>query len=151
MLGLSVFGLVWLRLLFCLIGSFPRVEPELPKWQKLSSGLVKTILYMLMIIMPLAGWLILSAEGKPIPFFGLQIPALINENKAVAELTKEIHTTFGTVGYFLIGLHAIAALYHHFFLRDNTLRRMLPLESKLSPTSAKSQPAVASNKRSACT
>jgi P-type Ca2+ transporter type 2C len=146
MLGLSVFGLVWLRLLFCLIGSFPQSEPELPKWQKLSSGLVKTILYMLMIIMPLAGWLILSAEGKPIPFFGLQIPALINENKAVAELTKEIHTTFGTVGYFLIGLHAIAALYHHFILRDNTLRRMLPIGSKLSPTSVKSQPAVASNK-----
>jgi Ca2+-transporting ATPase len=146
MLGLSVFGLVCLRLLFCLIGSFPQSEPELPKWQKLSSGLIKTILYMLMIIMPLAGWLILSAEGKPIPFFGLQIPVLINENKAVAELTKEIHTTFGTVGYFLIGLHAIAALYHHFVVRDNTLMRMLPIGSKLSPTSVKSQPAVASNK-----
>ena len=145
MLGLSVFGLVWLRLLFCLIGSFPQMETELPKWQKLSSGLIKTILYLLMFIMPLAGWLILSAEGKAIPFFGLQFPALINENKAVAELTKEIHITFGTVGYFLIGLHAIAALYHHFILRDSTLRRMLPIGSKLSPTFTTSQPAVASN------
>ncbi len=143
MLGLSVFGLVWFRLLFWLIGSFPQIEPELHKWQKLSSLLVKIILYLLMILMPLAGWLMLSAEGKSIPFFGLQIPALINENKSVAELIKEIHTTFGTVGYFLIGLHAIAALYHHYISRDNTLRNMLPLGSKLSPTSSKSQPAVA--------
>ena len=146
MLGLSVFVLVWFRLLFCLTGFFPRIEPELSQWQKLSSGLVKTMLYIMMIVMPFAGWLILSAEAKPIPFFGLQIPALINENKAVAELIKQIHTTFGMVGYYLIGLHAIAALYHHYFLRDNTLRRMLPIGSKLSPTVTKSQPAVASQK-----
>ncbi len=144
MLGLSVFVLAWFRLLFYLIGSFPQIEPELPTWQKLTSGLVKIMLYVLMIMMPLAGWLMLSAEGKFIPFFGLQIPALIDENKAVAELIKEIHTTFGTLGYFLIGLHAIAALFHHYVSRDNTLRRMLPMGSKLSPTSTKSQPAVAS-------
>ncbi len=144
MLGLSVFVLAWFRLLFYLIGSFPQIEPELPTWQKLTSGLVKIMLYVLMIMMPLAGWLMLSAEGKLIPFFGLQIPALIDENKAVAELIKEIHTTFGTLGYFLIGLHAIAALFHHYVSRDNTLRRMLPMGSKLSPTSTKSQPAVAS-------
>jgi P-type Ca2+ transporter type 2C len=137
-LGLSVFVLVWLRLLFNLFGSFPQIEPELPQWQKLSSGLVKTILYIMMIVMPLAGWLILSTEGKPVLFFGLQIPSLLNENKVVAELTKEIHTAFGTVGYFLIGLHAIAALFHHFVLRDNTLQRILPIKAKLKPKSVNS-------------
>jgi cytochrome b561 len=79
-----------------------------------------------MISMPLAGWLMLSAAGKTIPFFGLQWPALIGESKNVAEFIKEIHETGGTVGYFLIGFHAAAALFHHYVLHDGTLRRMLP-------------------------
>jgi cytochrome b561 len=124
MLGLSVFALVWLRLLANWTGHFPRIEPEFPKWQKQSARLMHLALYALMIFMPLAGWLLLSAAGKPIPFFGLQLPALISESKNTADFIKEIHETVGTVGYFLIGLHAAAALFHHFILRDNTLRRM---------------------------
>ncbi|MBK8817271.1 MAG: HAD-IC family P-type ATPase [Methylococcaceae bacterium] len=131
MLGLSVFVLVWLRLLSIITAPSPRIDPELPKWQKLSAALIQSALYMLMIAMPLAGWLILSAQGKPIPFFGLQLPALINESKDVAELTQEIHETVGTVGYFLIALHAAAALFHHYFVRDNTLRRLLPTNSRI--------------------
>jgi P-type Ca2+ transporter type 2C len=142
MLGLSVFVLVWLRLLLTLTSPFPQIKSESPKWQKISARVIQLTLYVLMIIMPLAGWLILSAEGKPIPFFGLQLPALVNENKNLAELTKEIHGTVGTVGYFLIGLHAAAALFHHYVLRDNILRRMLPTEPNLSPTLATSQPVV---------
>ncbi|HEX7952210.1 MAG TPA: cytochrome b/b6 domain-containing protein, partial [Burkholderiales bacterium] len=68
----------------------------------------------------------LSAAGKPIPFFGLQLPALVGESKDLAELFKEVHETGATAGYFLIGLHAAAALYHHYIVRDDTLRRMLP-------------------------
>jgi len=99
--------------------------------------------YALMILMPLAGWLMLSAQGKPIPFFGLQLPALISESKELAKLIKEIHSTAGTVGYFLIGLHALAALFHHFVLRDNTLRRMLPIRPGSKPVPAASQPVAA--------
>ena len=124
MLGLSVFALVWLRLLANMTGHIPRIGPELPKWQKQSARLMHLALYALMIFMPLAGWLLLSAAGKPIPFFGLQLPALIDESKNTADFIKEIHETVGTVGYFLIGLHAVAALFHHFILRDNMLRRM---------------------------
>ncbi|MGZ8227853.1 MAG: cytochrome b [Methylococcaceae bacterium] len=126
MLGLSVFVLVWLRLAPSLGGAFPRIEPDPPMWQKRSARLMYIALYVLMIGMPLAGWLMLSAEGKPIPFFGLELPALIGESKEVAELIKEVHQTAGKTGYFLIGFHAAAALFHHFVLRDNTLRRMLP-------------------------
>lgn len=143
MLGLSVFVLVWLRLLSNMTGHFPRIEPDPPRWQKLSGRLMHVALYALMIFMPLAGWLILSAEGKPIPYFGLQLPALISESKNVAKLIKEIHATAGTVGYFLIGLHAVAALFHHFVLRDNTLRRMLPTRGGSKPTLASAQPTMA--------
>ena len=135
-LGLSVFVLVWLRLLCFVMGLFPQIKPELPKWQKLLSRLIQMALYLLMIVMPMAGWLILSAEGEPILFFGLQLPSLIYENKEVAKLTKEIHTTFGKAGYFLIGFHAIAALYHHYVQSDNTLQRMLPIFPNIKSTSA---------------
>jgi cytochrome b561 len=85
---------------------------------------VEFALYVLMIGLPLLGWVMLSAEGEPIPFFGVQLPALVGANEALAERTKEVHETLATVGYFLIGLHAIAALFHHYVQRDNTLRRM---------------------------
>ena len=126
MLGLSVFVLAALRLLLHLTAPVPRIEPDPPVWQKRSARLMHVALYALMIGMPLAGWLLLSAAGKPIPFFGLHLPALIGESKNLAGLIKEIHEIGGTVGYFLIGLHAAAALFHHYFIHDNTLRRMLP-------------------------
>ncbi len=126
MLGLSVLILALLRLMLQITEMVPKIEPDPLKWQKLSAKLMKVALYALMIGMPLAGWLILSANGKPIPFFGLQLPALIGESKTTAELIKEIHEAGATVGYFLIGLHAIAALFHHYVVRDNTLKRILP-------------------------
>jgi cytochrome b561 len=79
-----------------------------------------------MIAMPLLGWLALSAAGKPIPFFGLDLPALTGPDKDFAHSVEEIHETIGTIGYYLIGLHAAAALFHHYFLRDDTMLRMLP-------------------------
>lgn len=83
-------------------------------------------LYGLLIGMPIAGWLILSGEGQIIPFFGLELPALMSPNKELAHQIEELHETMGKVGYFLIGLHAVAGLYHHYVVKDNTLRRMLP-------------------------
>jgi cytochrome b561 len=126
MLGLSVLVLVALRLLVHLANPIPRIQPEPPRWQHLSARLVHIALYGFMVGMPLAGWLLLSAEGKPIPFFGLELPALIAENRDFAHLIEEIHETGGTVGYFLVGIHAAAALFHHYVLKDNTLLRMLP-------------------------
>lgn len=129
MLGLSVFVLVWLRLLARVIGPNPRITPEPAQWMALAAKLMHLALYALMIGMPLAGWLLLSAAGKPIPFFGLQLPALIAENKSLAGTIKEVHEAGGTIGYIIIGLHAAAALFHHYWIRDNTLRRMLPGQS----------------------
>jgi cytochrome b561 len=80
-----------------------------------------------MIVMPLLGWMILSGEGKPVPFFGMQLPALITENKELARQLEEIHELGGNIGYALVGLHAAAALVHHYFNHDNTLIRMLPI------------------------
>lgn len=126
MLGMLVFVLVWLRLAARLSGPTPAILPEPPGLQQRSSKLLHLALYLLMIGMPLTGWLMLSAAGKPIPFFGLELPALIGENKGLAKQVKEVHEFVGTTGYFLIGLHTVAALYHHYIKHDNTLTRMLP-------------------------
>jgi cytochrome b561 len=126
MLGLSVLILAVLRLVLTATSPVPRVASDTPAWLRLSAKLMHYALYALMIGMPLAGWLILSAAGKPIPFFGWQLPPLLAADKALADSIQEIHEAGATVGYFLIGLHAAAALFHHYVLRDGTLLRMLP-------------------------
>ena len=126
MLGLSVFVLVLVRISARVVGGTPPISPQPPKWQNILAKITHFGLYALMIGMPIGGWLILSASGKPIPYFGLELPALVGPNKALAEQIEEIHETIGTVGYYLIGLHALAALFHHYVVKDNTLRRMMP-------------------------
>ena len=126
MLGLCVLVLVVFRAVMHFIGTAPRIQPDPPEWQTVLARLMHFALYVLMFAMPLLGWLTLSAEGKIIPFFGLQIPPLVVESKSIAEWAKEFHETGGTIGYFLIGAHAAAALFHHYIMRDNTLLRMLP-------------------------
>jgi cytochrome b561 len=125
-LGLSVFVLIWIRVVARVLTVTPPIEPSLPTWQTWLSKAVHLALYVFMIGMPLGGWLILSGEGKAIPFYGFSLPALIQENKPLAESIEEIHETVGTIGYFLIGLHVLAGLFHHYIRRDNTLIRMLP-------------------------
>ncbi|MDI1272886.1 cytochrome b [Polaromonas sp.] len=126
MLGLSVLMLVAVRMVLRLSSATPPIQPAPPRWQVVPSRLMLVALYALMIGMPLLGWLTLSAEGQAIPFFFVQLPALVNESKSVAKWAKDLHETGAGIGYFLIGMHAAAALFHHYFVRDNTLRRMLP-------------------------
>jgi superoxide oxidase len=125
MLGLSVLALVLVRIAVNVTKTAPAIVPQPPKWQMLSAKGMHLALYALMVCLPILGWFLLSASGKPIPFFGLQLPALVAANKELAGTIKEIHETGGTMGYFLIGLHALAGLYHHYFVKDNTLLRMM--------------------------
>lgn len=124
--GLSVFALVWLRMAVRFSSPQPKILPEPPRWQEISANVMHYGLYALMIGLPLLGWLTVSAEGKSIDFIGLQLPALIVENKATAKLFEEAHEVIGKLGYFMIGLHAVMALVHHYWVKDNTLIRMLP-------------------------
>lgn len=123
MLGLSVFGLVALRLV-ARMGFPPRSRPR--SWADRLASAVHLALYGIMIAMPILGWLALSADGKAVPFFGLQLPPLVGPNEALAGQVEEVHETVGTLGYWLVGVHAAAALFHHYVLRDGVLRRMLP-------------------------
>ncbi len=126
-LGIGVFGLVLLRLgVRFYAGTAPRIAPPIPQWQKYSAVAVHIALYLFMLGMPLLGWFAVSAKGAPIVFYGLQLPALIGADKLLYDSLKSIHGLIGTIGYYLIGVHAAAALLHHYVMRDDTLRRMLP-------------------------
>ena len=126
MFGLTVLLLVLIRVVARVTGGTPPINPDPPEWQTLIARLTHFALYAFMIAMPIAGWVILSASGKAIPFYGLALPALVGPDKALAEQVKELHETVATIGYFLVGLHAVAALFHHYIVKDDTLRRMMP-------------------------
>ena len=126
MLGLTVPMLLALRLAARALGQTPKISPPLSNWQCRLASAMHLALYVFMFAMPILGWLTLSAAGKPIPFFGLELPALVAADKDFSRQVLEIHETGAVLGYGFIGLHAAAALYHHYFLRDNTLQRMLP-------------------------
>lgn len=126
MFGLLVFALVWLRLFLRLRYAAPPIVPTPAAWQRLASRAVHVLLHAFMIGMPLAGWMVLGAAGKPIPFFGLHLPPLTGEDKALAGYVVGIHEKVGTAGYGIIGLHALAGLVHHYVRKDDALLRMLP-------------------------
>lgn len=130
MLGLVVFGLVFVRLAALAVYRIPSIAPQPPAWQHRMAKAMHLALWLFLIAMPLLGWCMLSAQGKPIPFFGPELPALIGPDKALGHNLEEIHETVGNIGYWLIGLHAAAALFHHYFMRDDALLRMLPWGGK---------------------
>ena len=126
-LGICVLALVALRLLARLLsGPAPGITPALPRWQQRLGTAMHIALYVFMLSMPVLGWLVLSAKGDPVSLLGLQLPALLGQDKPLSRSLKEIHETIGTIGYALIGLHAAAAIAHHYLMHDNTLLRMLP-------------------------
>lgn len=124
--GLLVFGLVWLRLLVRIFSRAPAIQPTPPRWQAQLASAVHVALYALMIALPLSGWLMLNADGKAVTWFGFELPTLVAASRPLARSIKEVHEAIASVGYALIGVHAAAALFHHYVLRDNTLRLMLP-------------------------
>lgn len=129
MLGLAVFAVVLLRVTWAWRFPVLPLAPVPPAWQRGLARVMHLLLYAFLLGMPLLGWITLSLKGKPVPFFGLELPALAAPDKAAGARLEEIHQTIGTLGYWLIGLHAAAALFHHYIVRDNSMRRMLPSRS----------------------
>ena len=82
-------------------------------------------LYILLLALPIMGFVFLQAGGKEVHFFSWVWPELITPNLAIKKIFKEAHEWLGNALYFLIGIHAASALWHHYILKDATLRRML--------------------------
>lgn len=126
MLGLLVLILVIARIYLRTLQVTPKINPPLSSMQALGAKAVHITLYLFMIGMPIFGWFVLSAAGKTIPFFGLELPALMDYDKPLAKTMEGWHKDIGAWGYYLIAFHAVAALIHHYVQKDDTLTRMLP-------------------------
>ncbi len=126
MLGMGVLLMVVLRLAARWNSPKPveTAASSAQTWAHRMATMGHLALYGFMLLMPLAGWLALSAAGKPIPFFGLELPALMGPNKAFAHDIKELHEVVGQLGYWLIGVHVAAALGHHYVIKDGLMSRM---------------------------
>lgn len=126
-LGLSVLALVAWRIALRVRRGVPAIHPPLPAWQALPAGLLHLLLYAFLIAMPVLGLLTAWTDGKVlyVPFSQLALPALVAPDPALAERLEDLHGSIGEFFYWVIGLHVLAALYHHFVRRDDTLRRMV--------------------------
>lgn len=93
---------------------------------RLAAGSTHVVLYVLLLVQPLLGWALSSAEGKPVHFLGLTLPALVASDEDLADTLTMWHQDVAWALLAFITLHAGAALWHHFVLRDRTLRMMLP-------------------------
>ena len=105
-------------------GKTPPIQPVPPPWQQLLAKLVALSLYGLLLAMPVIGYLLLNAEGTAPAIAGWQLPLLIDAQPGLAESLEGWHERIATAGYWLVGLHALAAVYHHHVRHDDTLLRM---------------------------
>jgi cytochrome b561 len=123
--GVTVFLLVWLRLAWRATNRPPALPEAMSPPMRLAAHAGHAALYGLMIVIPLSGWLMSSAKGVQTVWFGvLPIPDLIGRDKELGNLLKEAHEALNWLLMFTLGGHLSAALWHHFVLKDDTLRRM---------------------------
>ncbi|AJE98763.1 cytochrome b [Pandoraea apista] len=125
--GVMVLVLAVPRLLWRLIKGAPGPLPGQGWLVRASSGAVHLLLYLFLFAQPVLGYLTLNAGGHALMIPGLDIalPQFIGKDAELRRSIKDIHETIGNAFYWVIGLHALAALWHHYFRRDDTLRRML--------------------------
>jgi cytochrome b561 len=125
--GLTILALAILRLAWRWINPTPELPTTLKPYERALARFTHAMLYLLLFAMPLSGWMMSSARGFPVSWFGLfQLPDLVPKDKALYEGLLATHATLACVLGAVVALHVAAALKHHFYLRDDTLRRMLP-------------------------
>jgi len=124
-LGLAVFALAAWRLALRRRFAAPPITPAPAAWETGLSKLTHWAFYAFFLAMPVLGLLTLWTGGRSLMLpGGLLLASPLAENHALHEALEEVHTTIGEAFYWVIGLHVIAALYHHFLRKDDTLRRM---------------------------
>jgi len=126
-LGLAILAVVLLRIAWRATNRPPPLPDSIPEWQRAAAVATHWLLYLVLVLAPLAGWLYSSAAGLSINWFGLiQVPDLIAQDPGLAEVFKQLHRALVALLALLIAGHAGAALRHAFWLHDGVAHRMLP-------------------------
>ena len=132
-LGLCVFALVVLRMLWRLVDTRPD-PPQVPRWMGIAAKAVQWMLYALLFALPLTAITGAWLEGHPLTLLGgVKIPPLLGLSYDAGASIATIHTWLGDAILWLAGFHALAAIYHHLVLKDGVLASMLPRWVPLRP------------------
>ena len=125
--GVIILAVAIVRLGWRLTHREPPPEDGLPPWQNLTAHIVHYLLYALLFAIPVLGWINASWRGMPIVMFGLELPQLVATRAPGWGWTGDVHGLMSNyLMLALVGLHVVAALYHHYVLHDGVLKRMLP-------------------------
>lgn len=125
--GVLIFLVTILRFGYRLLNPVALDAPDAAPWERLLARTVHRLIYLILLVSPLLGWASASSHGLRVSLFGVvPLPAIAARGAQWANEAGDVHSTAMWALLWLIGLHAAAALYHHFILRDSTLRRMLP-------------------------
>ena len=125
--GVTVWVVTLGRLVWRQFSRFPNWPADMPQTMRLAAQWSEHALYALLLTQPILGLLQTNAYGDRVNLFFLgQLPALIGQDRPLAKQLLAVHVTVGLLLLGLIALHASAALYHHFWRRDDTLDAMVP-------------------------
>ena len=125
--GVLILALAVVRLVWRATHGKPEPEAGVPPWQTASARIVHWLLYLLLFVLPVLGWINASWRGMPIVMFGLELPKLVATRAPGWGWTGDVHVVLSNYLLLaLVGLHVAAALYHNLFRRDRVLQRMLP-------------------------
>ncbi len=128
-IGISILLLTVGRILWRLTHRPPALPDKITVWQAKAGQSAHILFYVLMIVMPLTGWLMIGAKGNaaPVDFFGLfTIDMAIGKNAMLAKIGHEGHELLATPLLVLIGLHVLGALKHQFIDKMPFVQRMWP-------------------------
>ena len=124
--GITIFALALVRLIWRLANTQPRLPMRTPTWQMHVAKTTHWLLYALIFALPITGVLGSAANNYPVTWFGMfTVPPLIGSNEALADTLHETHEILAAALFCLAMLHILAALKHHFYHKDNVLRRMI--------------------------
>jgi cytochrome b561 len=125
-IGVTVFALAVIRVIWRATHAAPAM-PDMPHWQKGAAHLTHFLLYLLMLAIPISGYLYSSAAGVQVVYLGVvPLPTLIGPDKALKATLRLVHVALNYTLLVFFVLHVLAALKHHFVDRDGLLGRMLP-------------------------
>ncbi len=124
--GITVWLITCGRLAWRWTHPAPPMEP-MPRWQRDAAAVSHALLYGLLLVIPISGWLYSSAAGVQVVYLGLvPLPDLVSKDRALADALRTVHVTLNFTLLTLVCIHSAAALKHHFVDRDAVLTRMLP-------------------------
>ncbi len=126
-IGVTIFLLAVMRLSWRVTHRPPPLPDTMPAWERFAAEGVHYLLYLLIFIIPVSGWLMSSAKGMQTVWFGvLPLPDLVGKDKELGDLLREVHEALNFAMLGLLFAHVGAALKHHFIQHDDILARMIP-------------------------